>query len=109
MGFVKVAETEELSAGTKKKVVVAGKNILLSNIGGKYYAISDKCPHMGGSLNEGTLEGSTITCPKHGAKFDIRTGKVVGDAKLLFIKIKVKDDTSYPVKLEGKDILIEIE
>lgn len=109
MGFVKVADSAELTIGGKKKVVVGGKDILLANVDGEYYAISDVCPHMGGSLSEGTLEGSIVTCPKHGAKFDVRTGKEVADAKLLFLKIKVKDDGNYPLKLEGTDILIDLD
>ena len=109
MSFVKVAETSELTVGKKKKIVVGGRDILLSNVDGVYYAISDKCPHLGGSLYEGKLEGSTITCPKHGAKFDVRTGKEVADAKILLFKIKVKDDSIFTVKLEGEDVLVELD
>jgi len=109
MGFVKVANITELNNGEKKKVVVTGVEILISNIDGEYYAISNKCPHMGGSLSEGTLAEGIITCPKHGSKFYVRTGKEVGDAKIAFIKIKVKDAAVYPVKIEGTDILIELD
>ena len=108
MGFVKVAVTTDISVGTAKKVVAGGKDILLSNIDGSYYAISNTCPHMGGSLSEGTLEGGIITCPRHGSKFDVKTGKVVANGKLFFISFKVKDDQSYLVKLEGNNILVEV-
>lgn len=109
MGFVKVTETTELTVGKTKKVVVNEEAILLSNIDGSFYAISDKCPHMGGSLSKGILEDGIITCPRHGSKFDVKTGKAVGGPKILFLKFKVKDDRSYPVKLEGNNIYIELD
>jgi len=109
MGFVKIAETAEITAGNKKKVMADGKEILLVNVGDAYYALSNKCPHMGGSLAEGKLEGSVIACPRHGAQFDVKTGKNVQGAKLGFINMKVKDATKYAVKVEGKDILVELD
>jgi len=109
MSLVKVASITELNHGEKKKVVVNGREILLSNIDGTYYAIPNKCTHLGGSLSEGTLAEGIITCPRHGAKFDVKTGKEVGDAKIAFIKIKAKDEVVYPVKIEGTDVLIELD
>ena len=52
------------------------KEILLTNIQDSYYAVENKCPHMGGSLYEGELKGNLIICPKHGSMFDITNGKV---------------------------------
>lgn len=109
MGFVKVANTSELTSGSKKKIYVGDKVILLSNVNGSYYAISDKCPHMGGSLGEGVLKDGIITCPKHGAKFDVKTGEAVGEAKMLLLKIKVKNNRVFPLKIEGNDIFVEID
>ena len=109
MGFVKVANTSELTNGSKKKIYVGDKVILLSNVNGSYYAISDKCPHMGGSLGEGVLKDGIITCPKHGAKFDVKTGEAVGEAKMLLLKIKVKNNRVFPLKIEGNDIFVEID
>jgi 3-phenylpropionate/trans-cinnamate dioxygenase ferredoxin component len=109
MEFVKVAETTELAAANKKKISWKGKDILLTKIQDSYYAIDNTCPHMGGSLYDGDLEGSRIICPKHGSVFDVTTGKVVQPGKLLFIKVKVHDIQSYPVKIEGTDILLGME
>lgn len=109
MGFVKVANTSELTSGSKKKIYVGDKVILLSNVNGSYYAISDKCPHMGGSLGEGVLKDGIVTCPKHGAKFDVKTGEAVGEAKMLLLKIKVKNNRVFPLKIEGNDIFVEID
>ena len=108
MRFVKIAQAGEIKVGEKKLVSIENKEILLSNIENKYYAIDNKCTHMGGSLFAGKMDGKTITCPKHGSVFDLTTGKSVGEGKLLFMKIKAHDLQSYPIKLEGNDVLIEI-
>ena len=109
MGYGKVAEVDALHPGEKKGFPFQGKTVLLVNLGGEYFALDNKCPHMGGSLADGNLEGETLSCPRHGAKFDVRTGKNVGDAKIAFIKAKVGDAKMFPVKVEGKDILVELD
>jgi 3-phenylpropionate/trans-cinnamate dioxygenase ferredoxin subunit len=83
--------------------------ILLTKIQDEYYAIDNKCPHMGGSLYDGDLDGNNITCPRHGSVFDVRTGKSLKAAKIAFVKIKVDDTPAYPVEIEGDDILIALE
>ena len=108
MAFVKVAEISEITAGSKKKVVAEGKEILLANVNGTYYALSDKCPHMGGSLSEGKLEGTSIICPRHGATFNVTNGSVVKNPKILFISMQVKEAVGYVTKVEGSDILVDI-
>ena len=108
MNYVKVAKTDELQAGEKRKVSIEDKQILLTNIQDSYYAIDNTCPHMGGSLFDGKLEGSHIVCPRHGSVFDVTTGKAVEGGKLIF-KIKVHDVSNYPVKIDGNDVLIGIE
>ena len=108
MDFQKVAELDALKPGEKKSFPLSGKTVLLANVGGTIYALDNKCPHMGGSLVDGDLEDVTLTCPRHGAKFDVRTGKSVGNAKLAFIQMKVADAVSYPVKVEGNDILVAL-
>ncbi len=109
MQYIKVAQTDEVKPGEKKKISLNNKVLLLTNVQGTYYAIDNKCPHMGGSLYEGKLDGGTITCPKHGSVFDVRTGKVVKNGKIVFINLKVNDTKAYPVKIEGTDILIGME
>ncbi len=109
MKFIVVAKTTELSKGAKTKITLENKEILMVNIEGAYYAVDNKCPHMGGSLYDGNLEGSNIVCPKHGSKFDVQTGKAVQSGKMLFINVKVRDLHTYPVKIEGTDILVGIE
>lgn len=106
MEFVKVMDVSELPPGQKVRVVVEGHEILLANLAGSYYAIANKCSHLGGSLAEGTLAGSTVTCPKHGARFNVETGKAEGKAKIAVIKMQVKDLERYQVKVEGTSILV---
>jgi 3-phenylpropionate/trans-cinnamate dioxygenase ferredoxin subunit len=108
MEFFKVIDTTELPENTMVKLLAGGKEILLANVEGSYYAIAHKCTHLGGPLSKGALDGSTITCPWHGAQFDVKTGKAVGVAKIAFVKMQVKDVASYPVKVEGTTVLVGI-
>lgn len=107
MTFIKVAETSELPLGQMKVVKLAEKEILIVNVNNVYYAIGNSCTHMHGELSKGMLEGNTLTCPKHKAKFDVTTGKVVSGPKVPLMHPKIKDDTVYAVKVEGKDILLQ--
>jgi len=108
MEYVKVGQTSDIPANTMTVVEVAGKEVLLANVEGAYYAIANKCTHLGGNLAQGKLEGGIVTCPRHGARYDVRTGEAVGEAKLGFVKMKVKDEPSYSVKVEGEDILVGV-
>ncbi len=73
--FHKAIEVNELTPGSCKGVEVSGQQIALFNIGGTFYAIGDTCTHMGGNLADGTLDGTTVTCPLHSAEFDVTTGR----------------------------------
>jgi nitrite reductase/ring-hydroxylating ferredoxin subunit len=99
-GYVKVGRVGDFPMGILKKVVVGGEDVVVGNVGGKLYAIVNKCTHRGGPLNEGELEGSTITCPWHGGQFDITTGKVLGPPPM-------RDEASFDVRIEGSDVLLK--
>ncbi len=99
--FVKVATTDELEDQQAKLVEVEGQKIALLRVGGTFYALSDTCTHRGGPLSEGDVEGTEVTCPWHGAKFDLRTGGVLGPPARTGVK-------SYPVKVTGSDVEIEL-
>ena len=109
MSFVKVAESSEILAGKMKMVKVDEKEFLIANVNGNYYAIANRCTHASGDLSKGSLEGNVVTCPRHGSKFDVTTGKVVSGPKVLFFHPKISDEPSYEVKVEGKEILLKIE
>ena len=72
--LITAARTSELRPGEGKLVVVRDKPMALFNVDGQFYAINYVCPHMGGPLGEGKLNGFVVTCPWHGWTFDVRTG-----------------------------------
>lgn len=109
MDYVRVASVKDVAAGKMVPVEAGGKKLLLANVDGKYHAAQRKCPHLGFNLCKGTLEGHAVVCPLHKAKFDLETGAVDRDPKLLFIKMTAKSDLAvYPVKVEGEDILVGV-
>ena len=75
--YVEVALATELLPGGKKLLDIDGRAVALFNVDGTFYAIDDVCTHDGGPLAEGELEGCEIVCPRHGARFDVRTGAVL--------------------------------
>lgn len=108
MGLFAVAKVTDVPVGSKKKVEAQKIEFVLANIEGKFYALANKCPHLGGSLSEGTLEGTSIKCPKHGSQFDLKTGKCIGQAKIMFMKMNVKDAKSYRTEVRGNEVFVEI-
>ncbi|NCB24976.1 MAG: non-heme iron oxygenase ferredoxin subunit [Bacteroidia bacterium] len=104
-----VAQTSDFLNENKMKLAVENQEILLVKFEGSFYAVDNKCTHMGGSLYEGRLEGHTIVCPKHGTAFDVKTGQVSQGGKIAFIKVNPHNLHSYPVLIEGTNILVEID
>jgi nitrite reductase/ring-hydroxylating ferredoxin subunit len=84
-----------------KKVKVGDKEFLATDVNGNYYAMRSKCTHAGGDLSQSSLEGNIVTCPKHKAKFDVTTGKVVSGPKMTLFHPKTNDEPSYQVKIKG--------
>ena len=76
--WLDVASTTELTPGTRRVVDMDGVAVAVFNLDGEYFAIQDICPHDGGELANGELEGEVIVCPRHGARFSVRTGEVLG-------------------------------
>lgn len=99
--FVPIGSINQLKDGERLFIEVDEKSIVIINIADKYYAIADICSHDDGPVGEGTLEGYEIICPRHGARFDIRTGKVL--ALPAFVDIP-----AYAVRLVGDQIEIGI-
>jgi len=97
--FVKVAETKVIGPSSMKAVDLEGEKVCIINTQGNYYAIGNVCTHVGGPLNEGTLEGYEVECPWHGSKFDIRTGNSTKPPAVQAVP-------KYEVKLDGNNILV---
>jgi 3-phenylpropionate/trans-cinnamate dioxygenase ferredoxin component len=99
--YLKVATIDEVPLGGSKLVEVADVRVALFNLAGTIYAIEDVCTHDGGPLVEGTVvNGCEVMCPRHGARFDIRTG-----AALSFPAFEATN--SYAVRVEGNEVWIE--
>ncbi|MCI0453790.1 MAG: non-heme iron oxygenase ferredoxin subunit [Candidatus Dadabacteria bacterium] len=96
-----VAKIGDIEPGQGMLVEVQGKEIALFNCDGSYYAIDNVCTHVGGPLSEGELEGDRVTCPWHGAEFDVKTGEVLGPPAKNSVR-------SYKVEVEGDSIKIEV-
>lgn len=106
MDFVKALEVSQLSPGNMRVASAGGRRVLVANVEGTYYAIANRCPHRGASLSRGKLENGIVTCPRHGSRFDMKTGKAVSGPRIGFLRLGVKDPQAYPVKVDGEDILI---
>jgi 3-phenylpropionate/trans-cinnamate dioxygenase ferredoxin subunit len=99
--FIKAAETSDIPVGRAKVVVVGDRRIALCNVDGQFFAIDDLCTHDGGPLDQGELQGDVIECPRHGARFDVRTGKVLALPA-------VKPLNTYPLRLKGGEIQVAL-
>ena len=113
--LTRIANTNDLSEGTMKKYQVQDTDVLIARIEGKYYATQNKCPHFGGDLSKGKLEGSIVTCPRHGSQFNVTDGSVVrwlkGTGLMSSIGKTLKSPKkllTYNTKVEGQDIMVEI-
>lgn len=98
---VRVASVAEIPPGSGRVVDAKGLRIAVFNVAGRYHAIDDTCSHQGGPLSEGTLNGKVVTCPWHGARFDVTTGAVLSPPARRGV-------ASYPVRVSGPDLFIEI-
>jgi nitrite reductase/ring-hydroxylating ferredoxin subunit len=137
MDFIKVAKVSEIPAGTMKHVEAGGIELCIANVGGKFYAIGDRCGHENARLSRGSLMDTIVTCPMHSSQFDVTTGKLMsgpvlelGGLKKMFtgcpekVKkavgqmfegiageqrlIKTYDQPVYEVKADSGDVLVRL-
>ncbi len=114
-GYVEVIKANDLKDGQMKAVKAGGQDVLVAKVGGKFYAAESKCPHMGGNLAQGKLEGTVVTCPLHASQFELKDGSVirwtnwpgivVAATKLIRRPRAIK---TFPVKVEGDKVLVEV-
>jgi nitrite reductase/ring-hydroxylating ferredoxin subunit len=129
--FVDVADVNDVPEGKTKHVEVKEKEILLTNSDGKVYALCDRCSHMNAPLSMGAMNGKVVTCPMHGARFDVTTGKKIAEPMALDpsklpeplpeslqkmfahsaeiqSKIKTYDQPTYETRVDGNRVKVRI-
>ncbi len=99
--WIKVAHVADLPDPGKVTLEVAESMVVLFHVDGKFYCIDDVCTHDGGPLGEGPMDGYHIICPRHGARFDYRTGKVVSMPA-------TEDVRAHEVKVEGEEVYVRL-
>jgi len=102
MAKVVVGKTSDIIEGKLTHITAAGKEILVTNIGGNYYAMANICNHAGAELHEGELQGKELTCPWHGAKWDVTTGNQV------WFPQKLKPEETFKTSIENGTVYVEI-
>ena len=104
MGWIEAGSISEIPAGRVKLLLHEPEDLRIAvcNVDGQFFAIEDVCTHDGGSLDQGDLEGDEIECPRHGARFNVRTG----DATLMPAVMPVR---TFPVKIDGERLLVGTE
>ncbi len=114
--FVEVPGGNELQSGQMKMFNLGKREILLARADDNFYAADNRCPHMGGSLSEGKLEKTIVTCPRHHSQFDLIDGHVVRWTDWSGIKLSMakmvkspKPINIYKVKLEGGKVMVEVD
>ena len=109
MDYLRVASVADVGMGQILPVEAAGVKLLLTQVGATFYAAARKCPHLGFNLCRGSVEGRSVVCPLHTAKFDLATGEIERNPRLLFIKMKAKSALKvYPVRVLDNDIFVGI-
>ena len=102
MAYRKVARVGDIPPGQMLFLDVEDEEIVLCNVNGEFWAVANVCSHDGGTLSEGLLLGNQIEYPRHGARFDVRSGEV----KALPAVVPIP---TYDVRVEGDDILVDVE
>jgi 3-phenylpropionate/trans-cinnamate dioxygenase ferredoxin subunit len=113
--YMEVAKEGDVADGGMREVTAEGRKVLLAKVGGRYYAVGASCPHMGGSLASGKLEGTVVTCPRHGSQFNLSDGHMVRWAQLPGVVSAIgkaikrpRGLEAFPVRVEAGKILVEI-
>ena len=99
--YKRVGSVNDLNNGEAKKIEIDDKKIALFRIDGDYFATDDTCTHEKASLSEGEIDNETVTCPHHGARFNIKTGQAMSLPAMFPVK-------TYQIKIDGDNIMINI-
>lgn len=99
--YIPVCKTNDIPDPGKQLLEIGDRVVVLFHVAGEFYCIDDVCTHDGGPLGEGALQDHAIECPRHYAKFDIRTGKAL-------TMPATQDTAAYEVKVEGDQVFVRI-
>jgi 3-phenylpropionate/trans-cinnamate dioxygenase ferredoxin component len=100
-GFVRACKVSDVADPGKSSVRVGNRSVALFHVGGKFWATDDRCTHDGGDLVSGRLDDHAIICPRHGARFDVRTGEALSRPASVDLAV-------HEVKIEGDNVLIRL-
>jgi 3-phenylpropionate/trans-cinnamate dioxygenase ferredoxin component len=106
--FVYAVKTSEVATGKTIKLPLGDFGVLIANVDGEFYAVDALCTHYGGDLSAGTLKGRNLTCPVHGATFDVTDGKAVSPPTQPLDRPVIENLITYPLKVENGEIYIKI-
>lgn len=98
----------DIAPGGLRQVTLAGRKIVIGNVGGRWYAVACACGHLGASLETGTLDGTILTCPLHFAQFDITTGEALSGPLPPDTQHPTHDLACYPLRLENGRIMVDV-
>ena len=99
--FVKIASKDELADGEMKLIELEDQLVILFRVDEQFYCLDDVCTHDGGTLSDGELNGCEIECPRHGARFDVRTGEAV-------CMPATQATVAHEVQVDGEDVLVKL-
>ncbi|HEX4834914.1 MAG TPA: non-heme iron oxygenase ferredoxin subunit [bacterium] len=100
--YIRVARASDMPPGSVRRVEIAGHVVALANVDGQFYAVDDTCTHEEASLSEGGLSGEILVCPRHGSRFNMKTGRVLSLPAVRSVAV-------YPVRVEGDEVLVSPE
>ena len=94
--WVTVAKTDDVADGDMIEVTLDERAVAIAHVGGSFYAIAGECPHQGGPIAQGDLEGTVVTCPWHNFRFDVKNGRTLDPP--------IGDCAKYQIRVEGSDL-----
>ena len=97
---IRVGTVDDFPPGTSRELAVGDLVLALCNVDGHFYALDSICPHAGGPLGKGALDGTVVTCPWHGWQFDVVSGRHCLNSKVV--------QATFPVDVKGRDIFVEV-
>lgn len=104
---MEIGTVNDLENGEMKKVQVDGKDLLVVRVDDTYYCADNRCPHMGGDLSQGSLQGTVVSCPKHHSQFDVADGHVVRWTEFSGAKLRITKLLKSPRSLKTYEVTID--